>query len=116
MVEFPGDLRVGGAPLVSRPIRCARVGGPLPFGEARSAADVFEALSDPVRVRLLWLLEGEPGAGPSGLASRMGVAEDLVVGHLRVLLDAGLVTSGVEGRYEVVAERVAVVRALLGGT
>lgn len=118
MVEFPGDLRVDGPPLVSRPVRCGPAGSRLPLAEARSAADMFEALSDPVRVRALWLLVS--GAGPAAvdLAGVLGVSPEVVTEHLAVLVDSGLVRSnrddGTVG-YEIVAEKFAVVRGLLDG-
>jgi ArsR family transcriptional regulator, arsenate/arsenite/antimonite-responsive transcriptional repressor len=116
MVEFPGDLRVDGPPLVSRPVRCNPAGNPLPPGEARSAAVVFEALSDPVRVRMLWLLEAAPD-GSADLAGSLGIAAEAVSAHLAVLVGCGLVRRrGAPVGYEVVVEKVTVVRRLLGGT
>ena len=53
-------------------------------------AKVFRTLGEPLRLRLLQLLEG--GEQPVGaLAERLGTTQPNVSKHLRLLLDAGLV-------------------------
>ncbi len=77
-----------------------------------SSASVFGAISHPVRRRILDLL----GAGErpvNSLASEFAMSRPAVSQHLRVLLDAGLVTEqrrGRERRYRLAPERLVVVR------
>ena len=62
-----------------------------------SGVQALEALADPTRRRLLALLrEGEVAAGE--LAVRFPVSRPAISRHLRVLREAGLVRSRVEGR------------------
>jgi DNA-binding transcriptional ArsR family regulator len=55
-------------------------------------AQVFKALSDPTRLRLVSLLSEHEGAlCVNALAHRLGVTQSAVSQHLRVLRQAGLV-------------------------
>lgn len=71
--------------------------------EIQELAEIFKALSDPTRLRLVKLLsEQAPGECPgecngrrflcvNALAHRLGVTQSAVSQHLRVLRQAGLV-------------------------
>jgi DNA-binding transcriptional ArsR family regulator len=62
-----------------------------------AAAATFEALSEPMRRRILELLrDGERGVGE--LVERLGLSQPGVSKHLRVLREAGLVSVRPEGR------------------
>jgi len=61
--------------------------------------EVFRALSDPTRLRLLQLLRGERPLCVNALAKRLGVTQSAVSQHLRVLRQAGLVTGRREGSF-----------------
>jgi DNA-binding transcriptional ArsR family regulator len=73
---------------------------------------VFAAISNPARRRMLDLLAG--GARPvNAIAENFEMSRPAVSQHLRVLLDAGLVTEqrhGRERRYRLAPERLAPVR------
>ena len=62
-------------------------------------ADVFKALSDPTRLRLLKLLGGGKCLCVNALAKRLGVTQSAVSQHLRILRQAGLVTGSREGSF-----------------
>ena len=64
---------------------------------ASAAAATFDALSEPMRRRILELLrESERGVGE--LVERLGLSQPGVSKHLRVLREAGLVSVRPEGR------------------
>jgi DNA-binding transcriptional ArsR family regulator len=75
-----------------------------------SGNDVFAALADPTRRRVLDLI-GElaagagAGAGAGALAERLPVTRQAVTQHLAVLEDSGLVTRTRRGREVVYAVR-----------
>src|SRR4051812_32893437 len=60
--------------------------------------DVFAALASPVRRELLRLLRDEGNQPVQELASHFDMSRPSVSEHLRVLLAAGLVREGKEGR------------------
>lgn len=64
---------------------------------ARSVENVFRALSDPTRRRVLERLSGSP-ASVGELAERFDMALPSFVQHMRVLEDCGLVRSRKTGR------------------
>ncbi len=64
---------------------------------AAAAAATFDALSEPMRRRILELLrDGERGVGE--LVERLGLSQPGVSKHLRVLREAGLVSVRPDGR------------------
>jgi DNA-binding transcriptional ArsR family regulator len=63
-----------------------------------AADDVFGALSDPTRRRLLSLLDDRGEASATELARDLPVSRQAVVKHLGALAGAGLVASRREGR------------------
>jgi ArsR family transcriptional regulator len=68
---------------------------PLNPAQAISLAAVFKALSDPVRLRLLSLIASHAGgeACVCDLTPAFDVSEPTISHHLKVLREAGLVTS-----------------------
>jgi DNA-binding transcriptional ArsR family regulator len=62
-------------------------------------ADVFKALSDPTRLRLLKLLSSSPALCVNALARRLGVTQSAVSQHLRVLKQAHLVAGSRMGSF-----------------
>ena len=69
-------------------------------------AEIFKALSDPTRLRLVKLLSDcEPGVckgGPlcvNALANQLGVTQSAVSQHLRILRQAGLVRGARHGAF-----------------
>ena len=82
------------APLSCRPL----VSGPVDEGVALEVALRLKAVADPARVRLLSLLLAEPeGCCTCDLAPALGLSEPTVSHHLKVLREAGLVTSERQG-------------------
>ncbi len=78
----------------------------------RGAADVFGAISHPARRRMLDLL-ADADHSVNVVAGHFKMSRPAVSQHLRVLLDAGLVTErrhGRERRYHFVPERLGPVR------
>jgi len=74
--------------------------------EIEELAEIFKALSDPTRLRLVKLLSGcSPGECDGGalcvnaLAHRLGVTQSAVSQHLRVLRHAGLVNGERRGPF-----------------
>jgi ArsR family transcriptional regulator len=74
-------------------------------------AEIFKALSDPTRLRLVKLLSEQPPGGHPGacsgqrflcvnaLAHRLGVTQSAVSQHLRVLRQVGLVRGERQGPF-----------------
>lgn len=90
----------------------------LPATEADVLADVFKALADPTRVRLLrYLAESEAGtACACHLPDALGITQPTLSFHMRKLHDAGLVARDKRGRWvhwTVRPESLAAVRAFL---
>ena len=90
----------------------------LPAAEADVLADVFKALADPTRVRLLrYLAESEAGtACACHLPDALGITQPTLSFHMRKLHDAGLVARDKRGRWvhwTVRPESLAAVRAYL---
>lgn len=77
-----------------------------------AAATAFRMLSDPTRVRMLWLLCGSEHDVTS-LANKIGAARPAVSQHLAKLRLAGLVSLRRDGRRAVYAARGGHVRRLL---
>src|SRR6478736_5861761 len=79
---------------------------------ANQEPDVFGAISHPARRRMLDLL-AEADRSVNALAGHFNMSRPAVSQHLRVLLDAGLVTEqrhGRERRYRLVPEQLGQVR------
>ena len=75
--------------------------GVLDHGAAERLAHVFKALGDPTRVRLLSLIAAHPGAEACvcDLTGPVGLSQPTVSHHLKLLVDAGLITREQRGRW-----------------
>jgi DNA-binding transcriptional ArsR family regulator len=80
-----------------------------------AAVRVFRALGDPARQRILALLEQAGELCVSDVARRFTLAQPSVSHHLRVLLEAGLVTAEKRGKETYYALDVAALRRCCGG-
>lgn len=70
---------------------------PQPLSDARVGA-VFGALADSTRRHLVEALAADPGATATGLASALPISRQAVAKHLKLLSEAGLVSSHRSGR------------------
>ena len=66
---------------------------PLSGGDAEQLAAALKAIADPSRLRLLSLIQAQPGheACVCHLTEPLGLSQPTVSHHLKVLLQAGLV-------------------------
>jgi ArsR family transcriptional regulator len=90
----------------------------LPAAPAAQVAEVFKALADPTRVRLLHYLaySASGTACACHLPEALGISQPTLSFHMKKLHDAGLVTREKRGRwvhYTVRAEGLALVREFL---
>jgi ArsR family transcriptional regulator, arsenate/arsenite/antimonite-responsive transcriptional repressor len=90
----------------------------LDEAEAIELADLFKALADPARVRLLSLIANAPGAEACvcDLTAPIGRSQPTVSHHLALLVDAGLLTREKRGRwawYQLVPGRLELLRSTL---
>jgi DNA-binding transcriptional ArsR family regulator len=100
---------------VTEPASPRRVGT---AGEAAAADEVFVALADPTRRRLLDVLAARGEASATTLAAALPVSRQAVVKHLAVLDRAGLVRGarrGREVRYTVRPDRLDATAGWLAG-
>ena len=93
---------------------------PLDEAGAAEVALAFQALADPVRLRLLSLIAAAPEgtACSCDLEEPVGKTQSTVSHHLSILAEAGLITKEKVGRWvncTVVPERLAQLRTILGG-
>jgi ArsR family transcriptional regulator len=93
--------------------------GPLDQGEAERLARALKTIADPARLRLLSLIQAQPGgeACVCHLTEPLGLTQPTVSHHLKVLHDAGLVERERRGSwvyYRVVPETLGVLRDVLG--
>jgi len=94
------------------------VAEPLTMAAATDMAAKFKALSDPVRLHLLSLVASHAGgeACVCDITSGVGVSQPTVSHHLKVLRDAGLLTSQRRASwvyYAVIPETLTALSALL---
>jgi ArsR family transcriptional regulator len=101
-------------------LRCCGTAGGRALDEAQATelAEVFKALADPARLRLLSIIASADGGESCAcdLVEPLGRAQPTVSHHLSLLVDAGLLTREKRGRwawYSVVPERLAAIRASL---
>ena len=88
----------------------------MPSPDANVGA-VFGALADPTRRHLVEALASEPGATATGLAAGLPISRQAVAKHLKLLAEAGLVSSHRSGRealFELDAEPLAGAIAWMG--
>jgi ArsR family transcriptional regulator len=91
------DLQTAETPVAC----CAPLGAPkLDEQEAAATADLFKALADPARVRIVNLLAttSEPVC-VCELLDPLGLAQPTVSHHLKKLVDAGLLVREQRGRW-----------------
>ena len=88
--------------------------------EILELSEVFKALSDPTRLRLVKLLSEHGNVlCVNALANRLGVTQSAVSQHLRILRQARLVISDRRGpsvHYSLNVERLSQHKVLLKGT
>lgn len=74
---------------------------PLRADEARDLATMFKALADPARLRLLSLIAAHRGgeACVCDLTEPVDLSQPTVSHHLKILIDAGLLTREKRGRW-----------------
>jgi ArsR family transcriptional regulator, arsenate/arsenite/antimonite-responsive transcriptional repressor len=95
---------------------CSVLAAPLPEADARELADMFSALSDPVRLRLLSLIASAGECCSCDLEAPLGKSQPTISHHTKALVQAGLIVGEKRGRWmwwRVVPERLAAVRAAL---
>jgi ArsR family transcriptional regulator, arsenate/arsenite/antimonite-responsive transcriptional repressor len=86
--------------------------------DASDLAELFKALADPARLRLLSLIANAPGgeACACDLIAPLERSQPTVSHHLALLVDAGLLSRDKRGRwawYRLVPERLELLRATL---
>jgi ArsR family transcriptional regulator len=105
----------------SRPESCCAsvLEAPLREVEADGLAQVFAALADPVRLRLLSLIATAGEVCACDLQTPVDRSQPTISHHTKILSDAGLIVGEKRGRWvwwSVVPERLAEVRGALGST
>ncbi|PZS21855.1 MAG: transcriptional regulator [Acidimicrobiales bacterium] len=91
---------------------------PLGEAEAVELARILAALADPVRLRLFSLVAAQVEVCSCDLEAPLAKSQPTISHHTRVLSEAGLIVGERRGRWmwwRVDPERLAVVRAALGG-
>jgi ArsR family transcriptional regulator len=71
----------------------------LPEGEAEALAAFGKALSDPIRLQMIRLLEQRPDLCTCEFEEVLGLAQSRVSYHLKVLLRAGVVDRELHGTW-----------------
>jgi ArsR family transcriptional regulator, arsenate/arsenite/antimonite-responsive transcriptional repressor len=92
--------------------------GPLEADAAEQLAGALKAIADPARLRLLSLIQAQPGheACVCHLTEPLGLSQPTISHHLKVLLQAGLVEREQRGNwayFRIREEPLAALRALL---
>jgi len=93
-------------------------GQALAAGEAERLASALKVLADPARLRILSLIQAQPGeeACVCNLTEPLGLAQPTISHHLKVLREAGLVVREQRGSwayFKVAPEPLAALRELL---
>jgi len=91
---------------------------PITAEDAEQLAGALKAIADPARLRLLSLIQAQPGheACVCNLTEPLGLSQPTVSHHLKVLLNAGLVERDQRGNwayFRVREEPLAALRSLL---
>ena len=118
LVTLPSEGgTVTSLPRVDEPLCCDPVlEAPLSESDADTLAAAFRAVADPVRLRLLSLVAASGEACVCDLPALVDRSQPTVSHHLKILLDAGLVTREQRGKWSwwaVVPDRVAELQAAL---
>ena len=76
-------------------------GGSLEPAAAEQLAHIFKALADPARVRLLSMIAAAEGAEACicDLTEPLGLSQPTVSHHMKLLVDAGLVSRQQRGKW-----------------
>ena len=90
----------------------------MPREEAERRAALLKAVADPARLQVLGIVRGSPAgeACVRDLAEAVGLSQPTMSHHLRILVEAGLLTRERRGTwawYTLVPERLAQVGTLL---
>ena len=111
-----------GAPIAPPTLDCTPLlsGAPLDDQSAARLAALLRVLADPGRLRILSLIQSQPGgeACVCHLTDALAISQPTVSHHLRVLFEAGLVERERRGNwvyYRTVAGALDGVRDALGG-
>ena len=91
-------------------------GGVLAASDADSLAEVFAALGDPVRLRLLSIVASQGEVCSCNLEEPLGKSQPTVSHHTKVLAEAGLIVGEKRGRWmwwRAVPEQMAALRDVL---
>jgi ArsR family transcriptional regulator len=89
---------------------------PLSEPQAHDMAQIFGALSDPARLRMLSLIASEDEVCSCALEAPLGKSQPTISHHTRILSEAGLITGERRGRWtwwRVVPERLRDVAGVL---
>jgi ArsR family transcriptional regulator len=93
------------------------VGGAMSEIEANDMAQIFGALGDPARLRMLSLIASQEEVCSCALEEPLGRSQPTISHHTRILAEAGLITGEKRGRWmwwRVVPERLKDVARILG--
>ncbi|SEG91732.1 ArsR family transcriptional regulator [Nonomuraea solani] len=96
----------------------APVAEPLSRPAAERLASALKAVADPTRLQVLSMISGSP-AGEAcvlDLTAPLGLTQPTVSHHLKILVDAGLLTREKRGKwawYSIVPERLDALRGLI---
>ena len=85
--------------------------------EAGDIAQIFSALSDPVRLRMLSMIASEAEVCSCALEGPLSKSQPTISHHTRILAEAGLITGERRGRWmwwRVVPERLHDIARILG--
>ena len=96
---------------------CAPLSTTLDEEQAVELAQLFAALADPVRLRLLSLVASQGEVCSCDLQGPLGKSQPTISHHTKALADVGLITGEKQGRWmtwRIVPERLAALRAALG--
>jgi ArsR family transcriptional regulator len=115
LCQYPGVRTVAAIAASCPPL----LAGPLDAEEAQRLAGALKILADPARLRLLSLIQAQPGAEACvcHLTEPLGLSQPTVSHHLKVLREAGLVERERRGSwafYRIVPEPLAALRDVLG--
>lgn len=95
---------------------CPVTSGMMNETDAREVAGIFDALSDPVRLRIFSMIASQHEVCSCNLEGPVGKSQPTISHHTRILASAGLITGEKRGRWTywtVVPGRLDLVAALL---
>lgn len=110
----------GRAPLAQAVERCCATEGSAPITreDAELVARLLKAVADPVRLQILGIVRCSPGQQTCAcdLPEPLGISQPTVSHHLKILVEAGLLTRERRGQwawFTLVPERLALARRAL---